>query len=891
MRTHTVICLANSRKHGARCIAGIDPDSGHWIRPVSDLDDGRIEKKIRLVEGEEPRLLDVLYIPLADNGPDFGFESENRTVMPGAWSVGGRFAPGDLSPFCCRLPHVLHNDDNYVTAQYLRALPPHERKTLALIEATDFEVFSTGLSTTGGQKWHARFSSTHSRPVTGIVTDPVLVARLENGRRPGSHCLVTVSLSMPWKPTDWDDEDDPCWKLVAGVIELDTAVPGAGRRAGKASGEAAEDNTVFVRDYGDDEILETLERVFGFRSFRANQFDVVRAILSKHDAFVVMPTGGGKSLCYQLPAALMPGTCVVVSPLIALMKDQVDAAVGNGLRAAFLNSSQTDGQRVEVLRALYQGKLDLLYVAPERLALEVFFRNLKRAPLSFVAIDEAHCVSEWGHDFRPDYLFLAELAKQFPELPIAAFTATATQRVQEDIITRLGLRAPHLLRASFNRPNLFYQVTPKEDPDRQILEFVRRRRGEAGIVYRTTRKSVDHTAALLAGGGISALPYHAGLGKETRSANQEAFNRDEIDIIVATIAFGMGIDKPNVRFVLHGDLPKNIESYYQETGRGGRDGDPAHCLLLFGRGDIPKIRYFIDQLTDDRERQRLQNSLNDMVKYATLNVCRRKHLLNYFGEAYPIPGEAPPDASLAGCGACDVCTDNVERVDATRDAQIVLSAIARTGHRFGITHIVDLVTGADTERIRARGHHLVKTYGAGADRKKRHWRRIIDDLIAQECVVLTDGRYPVLQWGINARDVIDGARKIHVLRQKETPRRKRAAAADKETYDHGLFEDLRALRRRLADERNVPPYVIFPDRTLREIAAVFPRDDTELLAVTGVGHSKLEKYGGAFLDAVHSYLEQHPDACGTPSPAQSSFLPRDATLPHPAPLPEDNVPW
>ena len=877
MPIRTLICLANSRKHGERCIAGIDPDSGEWVRPVSSLDDGRIDKTMRLVEGREPRLLDVLRIPLAESGPDFGFESENRSVMPGAWSVAGRLAPDELRPLCSRLPHVLHDDENYVTVQYLCALPVQERRTLELVETTDFEVFSTGLSATGGQKWHARFSSPGSRPVTGILTDPVFVARLEDGYKPGRHCLVTVSLSMPWKPVDWDADEDPCWKLVAGVVELEPAAVDTGRQRTSGAGDAMEEETVFVRDYPNDEIMGALERIFGFRSFLPNQYDVVHAILSKHDAFVVMPTGGGKSLCYQLPAALMPGTCVVVSPLIALMKDQVDAAVGNGLRAAFINSSQTDRQRVEVLKALYQGKLDLLYVAPERLALEVFFRNLKRAPLSFVAIDEAHCVSEWGHDFRPDYLFLAEVAKQFPELPVAAFTATATQRVQEDIIARLGLRSPHLLRASFNRPKLFYQVTPKEAPDRQILDFVRGRRGEAGIVYRTTRKSVEHTASVLAQAGISALPYHAGLGSETRIANQEAFNRDEIDIIVATIAFGMGIDKPNVRFVLHGDLPKNIESYYQETGRAGRDGDPAHCLLLFGRGDIPKIRYFIDQVTDDRERERLRTSLNDMVKYATLNVCRRKHLLNYFGEAYPAPGDERPDASLAGCGACDVCTDNVERVDATRDAQIVLSAIARTGHRFGITHIVDVVTGADTERVRSRGHHLVKTYGVGADQSKRHWRRIIDDLIAQECVVLTDGRYPVLQWGIHAREVIDGARKVEVLRQKETPRRRRRAAVDDTgEYDHGLFEELRVLRRRLANERNVPPYVVFGDRTLREMAAVFPRNDDELLAVTGVGYTKLEQYGAAFLDAVEEYLARHPEARLTRGRVQRQ---------------EENLPW
>ncbi|MBI5602052.1 MAG: ATP-dependent DNA helicase RecQ, partial [Deltaproteobacteria bacterium] len=347
--------------------------------------------------------------------------------------------------------------------------------------------------------------------------------------------------------------------------------------------------------------MAVLKKVFGFDSFRPLQQEVVRAILDGRDCFVVMPTGGGKSLCFQLPAHLLPGTCLVISPLISLMKDQVDAARGNGLRAAFLNSSQADQERLKVLSELMAGRLDLLYVSPERLAMETFFNNLKRANLCLMAIDEAHCISEWGHDFRPDYLFLSEMVKNFPALPVTAFTATATRRVQRDIVDRLGLRNPHLVRASFDRPNLFYEVSPKTDVEAQILDYVKKRPGESGIVYRTTRESVDETALLLESQGIRALPYHAGLDDDRRRGNQEAFNLDKIEVIVATIAFGMGIDKPNVRFILHGDLPKSLEAYYQETGRAGRDGEPAHCLLLFGRGDIPKIRYFIDQISDENE--------------------------------------------------------------------------------------------------------------------------------------------------------------------------------------------------------------------------------------------------------------------------------------------------
>ena len=442
---------------------------------------------------------------------------------------------------------------------------------------------------------------------------------------------------------------------------------------------------------------EALQNIFGFPDFRPNQREIVEAVLGGRDAFVVMPTGGGKSLCYQLPAHLQAGTCLVVSPLISLMKDQVDAAVANGLRAAFLNSSLESDARREVISALRRSELDLLYVSPERFAMEGFADLLKACRLSFVAIDEAHCISEWGHDFRPDYLALGGLTEQFPGLPVAAFTATATLKVQEDIVRRLKLRDPLKVRASFNRPNLYYAVESKTDVQRQLLRFVLGRPAEAGIIYRTTRKSVEETADYLREHKIRALPYHAGLEDAVRAANQEAFNRDEVNVIVATIAFGMGIDKSNVRYVVHADLPKNIEGYYQETGRSGRDGDPAHCLLLFGYGDIPKIRHFFDQIEDPGEKQRAERSLYDVVNYASTHACRRRRLLAYFGEALPD----------VACGACDVCTGRVARVEATRDAQIALSAIARTGQRFGVNHIIDVITGARTDRIRALGHDQV----------------------------------------------------------------------------------------------------------------------------------------------------------------------------------------
>ena len=639
-----------------------------------------------------------------------------------------------------------------------------------------------------------------------------------------------------------------------------------------------------------------LKDIFGFQSFRPNQAEIVRAILDRRDCFVVMPTGGGKSLCYQLPAHIMQGVCIVISPLISLMKDQVDAAVANGLRASFLNSSLSASMKRAVEAQLTGGELDLIYVSPERFAMPEFIATLKRVALSFVAVDEAHCISEWGHDFRPDYLNLATIVKQFPEVPVTAFTATATHRVQQDIIAKLALRSPHVVRASFNRPNLFYKVVPKQKPSDQILKFVRSHPGDPGIIYRTTRGSVEQTAELLTRHGIKALPYHAGLDDATRVRNQDAFNRDEVDVIVATIAFGMGIDKSNVRYVLHGDLPKNIESYYQETGRSGRDGEPAHCLLLFGYGDIPKIRFFIDQPSSrrpddgrghglasqmeeqaDEQRRHAVKALNDMVHYATVHACRRKHLLNYFGEQWPpatptgrrpqttdqaeealsqlTNSRSPITAAAAGAACCDICAGEVEHVDATRDAQIVMSAIARTGERFGINHIVSVVVGDDSERVQQLGHDRIKTFGVGRDRDKSHWRLIIDNLLAQELISQTPGDYPVLQLEPKARDVLFGSDAVHVLRtlKAEGKRPKRAAATPDGPYDESLFEQLRALRKTLAAEQGVPPYVIFSDKTLHEMARRFPTTASALLQITGVGETKLARYGQPFLALIQAY--------------------------------------
>jgi ATP-dependent DNA helicase RecQ len=595
-------------------------------------------------------------------------------------------------------------------------------------------------------------------------------------------------------------------------------------------------------------IFSALKTVFGFQAFRPNQESIIRNILEGKDVFAVMPTGGGKSLCYQLPATVMRGTAVVISPLISLMKDQVDAATENGIEAAFMNSSMNADEVSDVYRMLRYNKIRLLYIAPERFAMPHFLERLKTSAVSLFAIDEAHCISEWGHDFRPDYLGLSLIPEMFPDVPVAAFTATATQRVQEDIIHRIGLRRPHIVRASFNRPNLYYQVKAKAKVQTQILEFLRDHQGESGIIYRTTRDSVMEIADFLKSKGIAALPYHAGLSAEERNKNQEAFNRDEAQMIVATIAFGMGIDKSNVRFVIHADLPKNIEGYYQETGRAGRDGEPAHCLLFFGRGDIPKIRYFINAITDERERFIAIEKLNQTVGYASHNVCRRKQLLGFFGEDYP----------LDNCGACDICSGSVEQIDITTDSQIIMSAVSRTGQRFGIGHIVDIVTGADTKRIRELRHNEIKTYGTGKDRDKKHWRSLINELIAQEAIMQEGEPYPVLRITQKGSDILFGREGIAALRKEETNTRQKRSG-EFEGYDEALFARLRNIRKKMAEAQQVPPYIIFSDKTLHEMCRRFPATLSDMRKISGVGDAKLERYGRDFILEIGRYIDKNQE--------------------------------
>ncbi len=595
-----------------------------------------------------------------------------------------------------------------------------------------------------------------------------------------------------------------------------------------------------------------LKEVFGYKNFKANQEEIIKAIIGGRDVFAAMPTGGGKSLCYQLPAVILEGLTIVVSPLVALMKDQVDEAVENGIPAAYINSSLSAEEAQREYSRLFRGETKLLYLSPERLSLEGYFEKLKDLSPVLFAVDEAHCMSEWGHDFRPDYLVLSKIRKHFPETPIAAFTATATVTVQADIIKLLRLKKPLIVRASFNRPELFYRVEQKDDVLAQIAAFIGDHEGQAGIVYRTSRKDVEKTADYLKSRGIKAKPYHAGLPQEKRKQNQEQFNRDKIDVICATIAFGMGINKQNVRFVVHGDLPRSIEGYYQETGRAGRDGMDSECLLLYSSGDLMKIRYHIDKMENEAEKKKAAANLNLMSAFASVNVCRRKQLLEYFDE----PAEN-------NCGSCDICSGNIEKADATVDARKFLSAAVRTGERFGIVHIIDVVYGADTEKIRKFRHNEIKTWGTGSGKPKKWWRAIADDLIRQEAVIQDAESYNALKLTPAGRDILFGRKPFYIIKKKDQLPSGRGeqgflrpadSSATSAKYDKKMFACLKDLRFEIAAARKIPPYIIFSDKTLKDMCIIKPVDNSSFLRVSGVGERKLAEYGPMFISKIREYL-------------------------------------
>ncbi len=592
----------------------------------------------------------------------------------------------------------------------------------------------------------------------------------------------------------------------------------------------------------------TLKKIFGFTDFRPHQREIVQSIMDGRDVFAVMPTGGGKSLCYLLPAILKPGLCLVISPLISLMKDQVDNAREVGIRAGFLNSTLSLPERQEVTEAIHSGNLDVLYVAPERLSTHDFQDFLAGVNISFVAVDEAHCVSEWGHDFRPDYLALANLKKIVGAVPVAAFTATATCKVQTDIVERLRLERPFMVRASFDRPNLFYKVELKDGVSAQIARAVLDFKGQPGIVYRLSRKSVEITADYLQKQGVNAAPYHAGLSAGVRQHNQEKFNRDQIQVIVATIAFGMGIDKANVRFVIHGDLPKNIEGYYQETGRAGRDGDLSHCLLFYSRGDMAKLGSFIDQHPDKSFQKVSWQKLGKMADFAEKACCRRKTLLGYFQEEY----------QKDNCGACDVCMQGVDIVDGTTEAQMFMSAVYRTGQRFGVGHVTDIVMGAKNKRILQLKHDELPTHGVGKNLARPFWRRFSEGLLAEGLLESVGETYKVLRITAKGEAVLYGKTGYTYAVLKGEKKKAPSKNIDEKGYSTELFGLLKEVRTRLANEADVPPYVIFADKSLRQMCLYFPQTEGEMLGMHGVGAAKMAKYGHDFLAGIKKYVESHP---------------------------------
>jgi ATP-dependent DNA helicase RecQ len=599
--------------------------------------------------------------------------------------------------------------------------------------------------------------------------------------------------------------------------------------------------------------LERLGTVFGYDAFRGDQQEIVEHVIGGGDALVLMPTGGGKSLCYQIPSLVREGTGVVISPLIALMQDQVDALRAVGVRAAFLNSTQDLETSREVERALLDGDLDLLYLAPERLILDRMGRLLDEARIALFAIDEAHCVSQWGHDFRKDYLALSMLQERWPEVPRIALTATANEATHADITARLGLQDARHFVSSFDRPNIRYRIVPKAEPRKQLVDLIRNEHaGDAGIVYCLSRKTVEQTAEALNKQGITALPYHAGLDAAVRQRNQARFLREDGIVMCATIAFGMGIDKPDVRFVAHIDLPKSIEGYYQETGRAGRDGLPSTAWLAYGLQDVVQQRRMIDQSEGDAQhRRRLSQHLDAMLALCETVGCRRVQLLRYFGE------ETGP------CGNCDTCLEPVETWDATVPSQKLLSTIVRLqrerNQRFGAAHLIDILLGNETDRVRQQGHDQLATFGIGGELTDVQWRGVVRQLLAQGLLGVSDDGYGTLVITPGSGDVLTGARQVPMRQEPErivrgrgtrTTRAKGGQVVDLPEEAQALFEALRAWRSEQAKEQGVPAYVVFADVTLREVATVRPQDLGQLAGITGVGQKKLDTYGDGLLAVV-----------------------------------------
>lgn len=589
--------------------------------------------------------------------------------------------------------------------------------------------------------------------------------------------------------------------------------------------------------------LDILQNKFGYNSFRANQEEIITRTLNKEDSFVLMPTGGGKSLCYQIPALIFKGLTIVISPLIALMKDQVDALRVNGIEAAYLNSSSTDEERADIFKALEAGRLKLLYVAPERLfGAGEFLTFIKKYPISLFAIDEAHCISSWGHDFRPEYRQLARLKKEFPGVPTIALTATADKMTADDIVAKLALKNPRTFISSFNRENIHYYIEPKRNMYERLLNYLGKHRDDAGIVYALSRQSTEDLARKLTADGFPARPYHAGLSLEKRSLHQSLFLKDEIKIMVATIAFGMGINKSNVRFVVHADLPKNIESYYQETGRAGRDGLKSEALLFYSGGDVIKLRKFATIEGNQQQSKIMLHKLAQMADLCEMSVCRRQKILAYFGETFE-----------GNCQSCDVCLNNYQQFDGTVVAQKALSAVARFDGAYGLTYLVDFLRGSKAEKIKS-WHKKLSTYGIGADISKDVWYKHLKNLIGLGYLEQSGAEYPVIKLTQKSVAVLNGSEKVMMV---ETVGKKEITTEDELPFEKDLLATLKTIRTAIAAKEQVPAYIIFSDATLLELATYLPLTFVDLRKISGFGEIKIARYGKKFLEAVQNYCASH----------------------------------
>jgi ATP-dependent DNA helicase RecQ len=594
-----------------------------------------------------------------------------------------------------------------------------------------------------------------------------------------------------------------------------------------------------------------LQSIFGYATFREPQDAIIRTVIEGGDALVLMPTGGGKSLCYQIPALVRRGCGIVVSPLIALMQDQVSALRQLGVRASFLNSTLDSTAALAVERELLTGNIDLLYIAPERLLQERCLALMERASIALFAIDEAHCVSQWGHDFRADYLKLSLLHTRFPQIPRIALTATADERTRAEIIMRLDLGKARQFIAGFDRPNIRYRIALKHNPRAQLLRFLRdEHAGHSGIVYCLSRNRTEEVAGWLQTEGFTALPYHAGMPHKIRAAHQARFLREENIIIVATIAFGMGIDKPDVRFVAHLDMPKTVESYYQETGRAGRDGEPSDAWMTYGLQDVIKLRQMMASSEGSEEHKRAeQHRLNAMLGLCEITTCRRQSLLRYFGETLDSP-----------CGNCDNCLEGVDTWDGTEASRKALSVVHRCGQRFGVNHLIDVLRGAQNDRIQQFNHHRLPTFGVGRELDNKQWRSVFRQLVARGYLSVDLAQFGALRLEESCRPLLRGEQEI-LLRRDASPRTARTARQQTKTalpedIDIALWEALRDRRRILAEEQGVPPYVIFHDRSLREMCSLLPRTRAQFERITGVGERKLDKYGEAFLDVINRHQQE-----------------------------------